>query len=219
LKDSEQNSFTIDSFVVKYPYRGAPYDVTYYYDTFRLDGYTDYDNFASLVTTNRADDIERELGSVNGLRVAVMGCAFGYLVKELYDRGADVTGYDVSIYAIDKAQTLFPTISARFVQLDCMTMIGVLDDTFDIIIDCATAFVVSRDMNDLANFLFHYDRVCKSAGKMYLLFNDNWTKELYLEVSDTDANSYMLIARPSATITMTAVGHIPISAQWRMVVS
>ena len=56
----------------------------------------------------------------NNQKLAVWGCAWGYLVNLAVAAGYDAFGFDASAYAIAKAKALFPALAARFFQRNAL---------------------------------------------------------------------------------------------------
>src|SRR5882724_10986328 len=71
-------------------------------------------------------------GDVGGLRVLDAGCGTGYLSKQLKDRGALVTGVDVSERMIEIARTEYPGIEFRVDS--CAGLDTIADAHFDLLI-------------------------------------------------------------------------------------
>ncbi len=67
-------------------------------------GYSSYPRVASWMP-NVAADIEAEVGPLNGLDVLEAGCAYGILADLLAALGANVTGLDISAWAVGEAGT------------------------------------------------------------------------------------------------------------------
>jgi len=149
-------------------YIGEPYDATYYFNNSQS-GYSDYTLQESGGWAVRvADNIEAWYGSVTGIRILDVGCAFGYIVKELTDRGAECLGIDVSSYAIGQAQTLFPALSSEFTVQDIV--VGTTftpGQRFDIILSIGVLDCLSLAQKTLA--LAEMNRIRKVIGKTYCL--------------------------------------------------
>lgn len=105
------------------------------------------------------------VGACEGLRVLDAGCGEGYLARTLADRGADVTGVDVSQGLIDAAsshpsstdKTTFVRASVDDLPFD--------DDAFDLIV-CNHLF---SHLHDPTGALNEFSRVLKSGGRLVLL--------------------------------------------------
>ncbi len=101
------------------------------------------------------------IGAVDGKRVLDLGCGAGQLSADLVDRGASVTGIDVSPAMIELARTRLGD-RARF-------EVGDLDDplpfeaaSFDLVV----ASLVLHYLEDWASVLGEVRRVLRPAGTM-----------------------------------------------------
>ena len=79
---------------------------------------------------------------VGGSNILDVGCAFGFLLKELSSFFSDLNGFDISEFATEKARKVVPEASLRILSLedqlpypeekfDCITAIDVLEHTKD----------------------------------------------------------------------------------------
>src|SRR5437773_10206583 len=71
-------------------------------------------------------------GNVDGLRVLDAGCGTGYLSKQLSDRGAVVTGIDISERMIAIARAHHPHIDFRVDSCSQLRTVG--DAEFDLVV-------------------------------------------------------------------------------------
>jgi len=104
-------------------------------------------------------------GDVTGLKVLDAGCGTGYLAKQLSDRGALVTGVDLSerMIAISRAQ--YPGIDFR---VDSCSELGTVhNDEFDLLI----ANYVLMDTPDLEGSVQAFSRVLRPEGVAVLVFS------------------------------------------------
>ncbi len=69
-----------------------------YFDGDRVYGYGGYRYDGRWIAVAR--DIIREFGLSSGARVLDIGCAKGFLVKDMVDLGLDAYGLDISMYAL-----------------------------------------------------------------------------------------------------------------------
>ncbi len=78
--------------------------------------------------------------NVGGKNVLDVGCAFGFLLKELSSVFKDLHGFDISEFATEKAKNVIPEASLKILALedplpysenefDCITAIDVLEHT------------------------------------------------------------------------------------------
>jgi len=201
-------------------YRGAPYDDTYYYNSDSV-GYSNYEKSIPRGVEQILNDFEVQCGPVSGLTVADIGCAFGFYTNELVNRGADATGYDISSYAISKAQTLFPSIASRFVELDCTSMTGVSNNTFDRIL-CLGVMICMPDNSTIVTLFNELARVMKPGGAMYFgEFHIEPTQYPGVLMVKTMAEWEALAtpALPGKTITVSDISHLPLGWDVRIVVT
>ena len=144
------------------PYIGEPFDQTYFVGD-RPEGYTDIRKISYWPLV--ADDIEDRLGLVSGLDILEIGCAYGGLSAELISRGANVTGLDISAYAIGQAQIRHPGIT--FVESDGLST-PFPNNSFDL----AVASRVTTCMPDVAtikDLIREIRRKVKARGVAYIL--------------------------------------------------
>ena len=135
-----------------------------YYTGNKDEGYTDYTNVQKFMS-GIVDDIEATYGSVNGLKVLDVGCAFGYLTNELALRGADVVGLDSSTYAISQAEILFPSLT--FVNEDVSNQ-SERNNFYDLIVGMGIFDCLFTDVERDDAFI-ELDRVSKNNADIYLL--------------------------------------------------
>ena len=192
------------------PYIGEPFDENYFTGSNPL-GYT---NIAFEEERHRAwaNDIEQYTGLVSGKDVLEIGCAFGYLTDELALRGATVTGFDYSDYAIAQAQALFPT--RHFVVGDIMSS-GFTRNSFDLIVCCRT--LECFDMTQTGAVLRELARIKRPQGSLYITVYSQ--HETYHCLSQAEWQSYASPLFPGQTINVYPVGDQPLSADLRIVVT
>jgi ubiquinone/menaquinone biosynthesis C-methylase UbiE len=104
-------------------------------------------------------------GEVRGLKVLDAGCGTGYLSKQLNDRGALVTGVDLSERMIEIARAQHPHIDFRIDSCGELRTIG--DAEFDLVI----ANYVLMDTPDLEDTMHAFSRVLRSRGTAVLVFS------------------------------------------------
>lgn len=151
------------------PYLEEPYDAAYYVGN-HDGGYTDFATINPQWWINIADDIEANTGLVSGKRVLEIGCAYGFLTNELNSRGADVSGIDISAFAIAEANSRFPTLD--FVEGDFLTSGVFPNNTFDLTISCGALECMSNDQ-EIGQFLSRVRSWTRSAGTYYFLVDYN----------------------------------------------
>jgi SAM-dependent methyltransferase len=104
-------------------------------------------------------------GDVRGLKVLDAGCGTGYLSKQLTDRGALVTGIDVSERMIAIARAQFPDIDLRVDS--CVELRTVSDAQFDLVV----ANYVLMDAPDPEGTMHALSRILRNEGIAILVFS------------------------------------------------
>jgi ubiquinone/menaquinone biosynthesis C-methylase UbiE len=127
-------------------------------------------------------------GDVDGLKVLDAGCGTGYLCKQLSDRGAVVTGIDISerMIAIARAQHLRavqPQAAIDFRVDSCSELRTVGDGEFDLVV----ANYVLMDTPDLEDTMHAFSRVLRNRGSAVLVFSHPCFPQGRATVSGRDA--------------------------------
>ena len=104
-------------------------------------------------------------GDVSGRKVLDVGCGTGYLSKQASNRGALVTGVDLSERMIEIARANHPSIDFRVDS--CTELRTVADAQFDIVI----ANYVLMDTPELDETMHTFRRVLRSEGLAVLVFS------------------------------------------------
>ena len=105
------------------------------------------------------------LGDVAGRCVLDAGCGTGYLTRQLAQRGALVTGIDVSARMIALARDANPGCDVR---VDSCTTLATIDDgAFDAVV----ANYVVMDVPDLTAMVAAFSRVLRPDGIAVLIFS------------------------------------------------
>jgi len=81
---------------------------------------------------------ERHLGDLSGLRVLEIGCGRGEFTRLLAERGAVVTGMDVSEYAVSRAAALVAEFPDADTRTGDICDIDFPDGTFDLVVSLET---------------------------------------------------------------------------------
>jgi SAM-dependent methyltransferase len=81
-----------------------------------------------------------------GACVTVVGCGLGDDVRELADRGYDVTGFDVSPTAIDWARRRHRDLADRFVVADLLSLPAGLKRRADLVVEVSTVQAVHPEL-------------------------------------------------------------------------
>jgi ubiquinone/menaquinone biosynthesis C-methylase UbiE len=104
-------------------------------------------------------------GQVGGLTVLDAGCGTGYLSEQLRDRGAVVTGVDISERMIEIARAQHPNIDFRVDS--CSELRAIKDGEFDLVI----ANYVLMDTPDLEGTMHAFSRVLRTKRTAVLVFS------------------------------------------------
>lgn len=104
-------------------------------------------------------------GDVTDLFILDAGCGTGYLSRKLWEKGAKVTGLDLSGKMIEIAKKNNPQID--FFAGSCSDMPDLKPDYFDLII----ANYVLMDLPELEQTIDSFYRVLKPKGKVILIFS------------------------------------------------
>src|SRR3954466_4237024 len=83
-----------------------------------------------------------------GARIAVVGCGLGDDVRELADRGYDVTGFDIAPAAVEWARRLHPDIAERFAVADVMDLPSSLRRRADLVVEVSTIQAVHPSLRE-----------------------------------------------------------------------
>lgn len=179
----------------------GPFDQAYFESGHAGDqpGYTFYPKVASWMS-NVAEDIEAEIGPISGLDVLEAGCAYGILSDLLSALGANVTGFDISTWAISKAQARYPSIP--FVEGDVLAA-PFSKNSFDIVVGVGVLECLT-DNAAMEIALKEAKRVLKPKGKLYGLASTIGPPEHYLQRTPAEMLTLVeSIGWGSRTVTVT----------------
>jgi SAM-dependent methyltransferase len=205
---------SIKTSIVSHGYKGGPFDASYYTGN-HAGGYTryaDYGSFRSPIIVNRADDLE-SFELVDGKKVLVIACAFGYFAAELASRGATVTGLDISPYAINQAETLFPSLD--FVVEDAVST-SFKNNEFDLVTGNGIVMCMPNG-TVLDNLMIEIARILKPNGWFYGV--SDLTPQWYYVIGNSELITKFDNWFGSGKATITDTGHLPIAADRRIVVN
>lgn len=116
-----------------------------------------------------ATDIIQHFGLSQGARVLDVGCAKGYLVRELVDQGIDAFGVDISPYAVENCH---PDVVGR-VHVGNVVDLSFADGAFDCVLAIDVVHNLSRNLAGVA--LKEIQRV--SGGRAYVRVDSYRTHE------------------------------------------
>ena len=131
-----------------------------YFDGPREYGYGGYKYDGRWI--NVAKDIIKHFNLSKGQKVLDVGCANGFLVKDLFDLGIDATGVDISNYAIENS---LPEIKNRLF-LKSADNLEFSDDKFDAVISINTIHNLDRD--DCKKSILEMMRVVKNKKNIFI---------------------------------------------------
>jgi SAM-dependent methyltransferase len=131
-----------------------------YFDGPREYGYGGYRYDGRWVPV--AKDIVAHFGLQPGNRVLDVGCAKGFLVKDLVSVGMEAFGLDVSRYALMHAE---PDVVGRL-HLGIATDLPFPDQSFDAVLSINTIHNLDRD--GVAHSLREMTRVCRRADRIFV---------------------------------------------------
>ncbi|MEE9569324.1 MAG: class I SAM-dependent methyltransferase [Candidatus Binatia bacterium] len=178
-------------------------------------GYTYYPRVASWMDEVAAD-IEAEIGPLAGLDVLEVGCAYGILADLLSALGANVTGLDISTWAISQAQSRYPSLT--FVEGDVLSL-PFPRNSFDVVIGIGVLECLA-DNAAMEVALREAKRVLKPQGALYGLASTIGPPEWYLQ--RTPAEMLILVESigwgGNRTVTVTNVRGQSLGYDVRLVV-
>lgn len=111
----------------------------------------------------------RFVGDVHGVCVLDAGCGTGYLARKLANKGALVTGVDVSVKMIEIAREQTEKIGQNidFHVDSCSRLESLNDEIFDLVV----SNYVLMDVPDLEGTMQAFHRVLKPNGDAVLIFS------------------------------------------------
>lgn len=149
--------------------------------TDKIDEYDDYAvPYSEMVKQREQAGIEHEplmpsflklLGDLSGLNVLDAGCGQGYLSRILAERGAQVTGIDMSPNLIQMAREQAPDHSMTYQVADLCQPLPQFRQTFDL----AASHFVLDDVYDYTGFLSTLHSVLKPGGRLVLTMNNPYS--------------------------------------------
>ena len=103
------------------------------------------------------------LGDVTNLRICDLACGEGFFSRILAERGAQVTGIDLSENLLAHARRQSAGMPIRYLRDDAQQLRSVPDSSFDLVI-CNMALM---DIADLAATLHTVSRICAAGGQFF----------------------------------------------------
>ena len=137
-----------------------------YFDGDRSFGYGGYKYDGRWVPV--AKDITDYYGLIKGSKILDVGCAKGFLVKDLVDLGFDAYGLDISEYAIDNA----PKDVKNRLKIGNAKKLPYDDNSFDLVISLNT--IHNLDRNECKMAIQEIQRVSKTSSFIQV---DSYTNE------------------------------------------
>lgn len=125
------------------------------------------------------------VGDVSGLEVLDAGCGEGYLSRILAQRGARVTGVDVSPRLIAMARAKDRDGSINYQVADLSQPLPALQNHFDLV----ASYFVLNDVCDYEDFLATLASALKPGGRLVLLMNNPYSLVVRSHITDYFAAS------------------------------
>jgi SAM-dependent methyltransferase len=120
------------------------------------------------------------IGDVSGLTALDAGCGEGYLSRILAQRGARVTGIDISPKLIEIARTKGPDGSIAFQVADLSQPLPAYQAHFDLV----ASYFVLNDVYDYRGFLATLSATLKPAGRLVIFMNNPYSLVIRSHVTD-----------------------------------
>ena len=120
------------------------------------------------------------IGNVSGLAVLDAGCGEGYLARILAQRGAHVTGMDLSPRLVELARAQDPEATISYHVADLSQPLPASHQPFDL---CASFFVLN-DVADYRGFLSTVGSVVIPGGRTVFFLNNPYSMVLRGQVTD-----------------------------------
>jgi 2-polyprenyl-3-methyl-5-hydroxy-6-metoxy-1,4-benzoquinol methylase len=152
-----------------------------------------YDQFAAqytaMISSQEQSGVEASptmfpflqiVGEVRGLKVFDAGCGEGYLSRILVERGAEVTGADVSVPLVEIARTKAFADRIQYLIADLSQPLPDYEGQFDL----ATSFFVLNDIYDYRGFLMTLGTILKPGGRLVLFMNNPYSFVIRSFVTD-----------------------------------
>jgi 2-polyprenyl-3-methyl-5-hydroxy-6-metoxy-1,4-benzoquinol methylase len=125
------------------------------------------------------------VGDVSGLAVLDAGCGEGYLSRILAQRGANVTGVDISPRLVGMARAKDPDGAIAFQVADLSQPQPAYQAHFDLV----ASYFVLNDVYDYQGFLATLSAALKSDGRLVIFMNNPYSLVLRGHITDYFAAS------------------------------
>jgi 2-polyprenyl-3-methyl-5-hydroxy-6-metoxy-1,4-benzoquinol methylase len=125
------------------------------------------------------------VGDVSGLEVLDAGCGEGYLSRILAQRGAHVTGVDISPRLIEMARANDLDGAIEYQVADLSQPLPALQNRFDLV----ASYFVLNDVYDYKGFLITLASALKPSGRLVLLMNNPYSLVMRSHITDYFAAS------------------------------
>jgi 2-polyprenyl-3-methyl-5-hydroxy-6-metoxy-1,4-benzoquinol methylase len=125
------------------------------------------------------------VGDASGLAVLDAGCGEGYLSRLLAQRGARVTGIDISPQLVEQARAKDPEGTITYQVADLSQPLPAYQAHFDLV----ASYFVLNDVYDYQGFLTTLGAVLKPAGRLVLFLNNPYSLLLRGHLTDYFAAS------------------------------
>lgn len=122
------------------------------------------------------DAVLKALGNLKGKKVLDVGCGTGRLIRFMLEKGAEVSGADVSEEMLRVARKNFPEVSFLKAEMENLPF---EDNNFDLVV---ATFVIVH-LKNLSGFFAEVYRVLKNGG-IFVLTNINQRKAPKLKLKD-----------------------------------
>ncbi|HEX3272490.1 MAG TPA: class I SAM-dependent methyltransferase [Ktedonobacterales bacterium] len=125
------------------------------------------------------------VGDVSGLTVLDAGCGEGYLSRILAQRGAQVTGIDISPRLIGMARAKDPDGAITYQAADLSQPLHAHQTHFDLV----ASYFVLNDVYDYQGFLATLSAALKPAGRLVIFMNNPFSLVVRGHITDYFAAS------------------------------
>ena len=127
----------------------------------------------------------RSSANVSGLTVLDAGCGEGYLSRILAQRGAQVTGIDISPRLVEMARAKDPDGAITYQVADLSQPLPAYQAHFDLI----ASYFVLNDVYDYQGFLATLSASLKPGGRLVIFMNNPYSLVVRGHVTDYFAAS------------------------------